>query len=125
MDALVLVGDVEESLVFCDGDSLDPREVGELTHELTRERTGVLIRLLHAIPWEGTVPATSFEELIGLCLAEASFERAPIGGVSFGLDRLVGCGCLLLKAREAGAATGSMSESAVWAADASNINLGG
>ncbi len=34
------------------------------------------------------------------------------------MDRLVGCGCLLVKASEAGAATGSMSGSAIWAADA-------
>ena len=32
------------------------------------------------------------------------------------MDRLVGCGCLLVKAREAGAATGSMSGSGVGAA---------
>jgi hypothetical protein len=34
VDALVLVGDVEEAFVVGDRDALDPREVWELAHEL-------------------------------------------------------------------------------------------
>lgn len=37
--------------------------------------TGVLIRLLDAIPFEGRVPDSWFEELVGLCLADPSLPK--------------------------------------------------
>jgi len=47
----------------------------ERLHRPGQAGTGVLIRLLHSIPWEGTLPATWFEELIGLCLADPSLPQ--------------------------------------------------
>lgn len=40
----------------------------ERLHRPGQRGTGVLLRLLRAIPWEGTLPATWFEELLQLCL---------------------------------------------------------
>ncbi len=32
--------------------------------------TGVLLRLLASVPWDGTLPATWFEEMLGMCLKD-------------------------------------------------------
>lgn len=42
----------------------------ERLHRPGQRGTGVLLRLLHAIPWEGTLPATWFEELLQLCVSD-------------------------------------------------------
>ena len=44
------------------------RAVAERLHRPGQAGTGLLIRLLDNIPWEGQLPATWFEELLALCL---------------------------------------------------------
>ncbi len=44
------------------------RDVVERLHRPGQRGTGVLLRLLASIPWEGQLPATWFEELLALCL---------------------------------------------------------
>lgn len=44
------------------------RSVAERLHRPGQRGTGVLLRLLASIPWEGQLPATWFEELLALCL---------------------------------------------------------
>ena len=48
------------------------REVAERLHRPGQAGTGVLLRLLDNIPWEGQLPATWFEELLGLCVDDPS-----------------------------------------------------
>ncbi|MDQ3544102.1 MAG: type IV toxin-antitoxin system AbiEi family antitoxin domain-containing protein [Actinomycetota bacterium] len=51
------------------------RTTTERLHRPGQAGTGVLLRLLHAIPWEGTLPATWFEELLALCLTDSSLPE--------------------------------------------------
>ncbi len=44
------------------------RATAERLHRPGQRGTGVLLRLLDAVPFEGTVPATWFEELLARCL---------------------------------------------------------
>lgn len=44
-------------------------------HRPGQAGTGTLLRLLHAIPWEGTLPATWFEELLVQCLTDMSLPE--------------------------------------------------
>lgn len=46
------------------------RETAERLHRPGQRGTGVLLRQLAAIPFEGRVPASWFEELLALCLAD-------------------------------------------------------
>jgi len=49
--------------------NLDRRSLlAERLHRPNQLGTGVLLRLLDRIPWEGTLPATWFEELLALCI---------------------------------------------------------
>lgn len=49
-------------------DLMFTRDVVERLHRPGQRGTGVLLRLLGSIPWEGQLPATWFEELLALCL---------------------------------------------------------
>lgn len=51
------------------------RATTERLHRPGQAGTGVLLRLLHAIPWEGSLPATWFEELLVLCLNDPSLPE--------------------------------------------------
>lgn len=51
------------------------RTTTERLHRPGQAGTGMLLRILHAIPWEGTLPATWFEELLALCLADSSLPE--------------------------------------------------
>jgi hypothetical protein len=54
------------------------RCVAERLHRPGQAGTGVLLRLLDSVPWEGTLPQTWFEELLGLCLDDPSLPpRVP------------------------------------------------
>ena len=54
------------------------QEAAERLHRPGQRGTGMLLRLLRAIPWEGTLPATWFEELLQLCLTDSRLpEVAP------------------------------------------------
>lgn len=44
------------------------RRVVERLHRPGQRGTGVMLRLLDSIPWDGQLPATWFEELLALCL---------------------------------------------------------
>jgi hypothetical protein len=44
-------------------------------HRPHQSGTGVLLRLLRSIAWEGNLPATWFEELLGLCLNDPALPR--------------------------------------------------
>ena len=48
------------------------RDTAERLHRPGQSGTGVLLRLLDSVPWEGTLPATWFEELLTLCLEDSS-----------------------------------------------------
>lgn len=65
-------------------DVLTLRATAERLHRPGQRGTGVLLRLLDAIPFEGAVPATWFEELLGLCLNDpalpAVVAQFPIVG---------------------------------------------
>jgi predicted transcriptional regulator of viral defense system len=50
------------------------RETAERLHRPGQRGTGVLLRQLDAIPYEGRVPESWFEELLGLCLHD---DRLP------------------------------------------------
>lgn len=51
------------------------RVTAERLHRPGQAGTGTLLRVLHAIPWEGTLPASWFEELLALCLADTSLPE--------------------------------------------------
>jgi hypothetical protein len=54
------------------------RSVAERLHRPGQAGTGVLLRLLDSVSWEGTLPQTWFEELLGLCLDDPSLPpRVP------------------------------------------------
>lgn len=66
---------VRRALTSARRDGLDlglTRSVVERLHRPGQRGTGVLLRLLDAIPWEGQLPATWFEELLALCLEDPS-----------------------------------------------------
>jgi hypothetical protein len=44
------------------------RDTAERLHRPGQRGTGTLLRLLDAVPWEGRLPQTWFEELLALCL---------------------------------------------------------
>ena len=44
------------------------RTTAERLHRPGQSGTGMLLGLLDSVPWEGTLPATWFEELLALCL---------------------------------------------------------
>ncbi len=46
------------------------RATAERLHRPGQSGTGVLLRLLDSVPWEGKLPATWFEELLTLCLED-------------------------------------------------------
>jgi hypothetical protein len=48
------------------------RAAADRLHRPGQRGTGVLLRLLDGIPWEGQLPATWFEELLALCLDDSS-----------------------------------------------------
>lgn len=49
-------------------DVMRTRDVAERLHRPGQTGTGILLRLLDSIPWEGQLPANWFEELLALCL---------------------------------------------------------
>lgn len=49
-------------------DLVTARHVNERLHRPGQTGTGLMLRLLDRIPWEGQLPATWFEELLALCL---------------------------------------------------------
>jgi hypothetical protein len=51
-------------------DPLELRVTADRLHRPGQSGTGTLLRLLDAIPFEGQVPQTWFEELLALCLAD-------------------------------------------------------
>lgn len=51
------------------------RRVAERLHRPGQRGTGVLLRLLETIPWEGQLPATWFEELLARCLDDAELPQ--------------------------------------------------
>jgi predicted transcriptional regulator of viral defense system len=51
------------------------RETAERLHRPGQRGTGVLLRLLDAIPFEGRVPDSWFEELLAACLAHPRLPR--------------------------------------------------
>jgi hypothetical protein len=53
-------------------DLLGVRAIAERLHRPHQSGTGTLLRLLAAVPWEGTLPETWFEELLALCLDDRS-----------------------------------------------------
>jgi len=54
------------------------REVAERLHRPGQRGTGMLIRLLDSIPWEGQLPATWFEELLALCLDDPALPSMKL-----------------------------------------------
>jgi hypothetical protein len=56
-------------------DVLALRATAERLHRPGQSGTGTLLRLLDAIPFEGRVPQTWFEELLALCLADPSLPE--------------------------------------------------
>lgn len=53
-------------------DLLGVRAIAERLHRPHQSGTGTLLSLLAAVPWEGTLPETWFEELLALCLDDRS-----------------------------------------------------
>jgi hypothetical protein len=56
-------------------DVLALRATAERLHRPGQAGTGTLLRLLDTIPFEGQVPATWFEELLSLCLADPTLPE--------------------------------------------------
>ena len=51
------------------------RATAERLHRPGQRGTGLLIRLLDSIPWEGRLPDTWFEELLALCLVDPTLPE--------------------------------------------------
>jgi putative AbiEi antitoxin of type IV toxin-antitoxin system len=51
------------------------RATAERLHRPGQAGTGVLLRLLDGVPWEGELPATWFEELLALCLDDPALPE--------------------------------------------------
>lgn len=59
-------------------------------HRPHQSGTGMLLRLLDSVPWEGTLPATWFEELVGLCVDDPSLPGVvPQYEIRDGVGRIV------------------------------------
>ena len=54
------------------------REVVERLHRPGPSGTGVLLRLLDRVPWEGTLPQTWFEELLALCIRDPTLPEMSL-----------------------------------------------
>ena len=54
------------------------RTVAERLHRPGPTGTGVLLRLLDRVPWEGTLPQSWFEELLTLCLRDPALPELSL-----------------------------------------------
>jgi hypothetical protein len=54
------------------------RTVAERLHRPGPTGTGVLLRLLDRVPWEGTLPQSWFEELLALCLHDPALPEVSL-----------------------------------------------